>query len=413
MNTRSAKRALRGAQTRIVYLLSRAALSLGMAGTTTGSTGSLLLAAPGGGNLGDQAMLETFLDHTRDGARKVVVQSAESVDVKSAQEPVSTFVVLPDVTHGKGLRHFRSLYRLGGLLRNTQHLAVVGADVMDGAYSEHASAMRWLIATIGARRGVATRILGFSWNANPKASAKNYMRAASEAGVVMCARDPLSAQRLRADGSRTVMDVADTVFVFSRKASSSAPLSEVQSAHATGAPIAIINASGFVATSTSQKTAYASIVDYLHRSGHRIFMLPHVDRGPRGDVYAISQVVDALSDGTSVTILPLTDPATVKEIASMATLVVTGRMHLAILAMSVGTPTAVVATQGKVLGLLRMFDLEQLAIEPDESFAERMEAAVHDLVNDNTKIREAISTSLEAVTRKAGRNFDFAAAVPR
>lgn len=57
-------------------------------------------------------------------------------------------------------------------------------------------------------------------------------------------------------------------------------------------------------------------------------------------------------------------PLQVRKLAREAEAVVTGRMHLSILALSVGTPAIVLSTQGKVSGLMTRVGHPEWCVEP-------------------------------------------------
>ncbi|WP_165067510.1 polysaccharide pyruvyl transferase family protein [Marisediminicola senii] len=368
-----------------------------------------LIAATGGGNLGDQAMLETFLDETAGLERSIFVQSRSAVDVTSAfgRSGADDLVAMPGLTHGFGLRHFTSLYRFGRLLSSFATLFVVGADVMDGAYSDKASRTRWLIAKVAADRGVKVAVLGFSWNGKPTRGAREAMRRASKSNVTMYARDPLSATRLREDGSTSVVEAADTVFLYSRRDEDSREAQLVAQARRAGKRIALVNASGLVASSTSQVGAYASAIQLLQRLNYAVFMVPHVDRAPRSDTSAIAAIMTSIPDSAKPTVIEMTNPSIVRTMALGADLVITGRMHLAVIALSCGVPAAVIATQGKVMGLLELFSLTDLCLEPGATLEQEMLSRIH-LINDRIGgVRNEIQRALPHVKQLAERNFEL------
>ena len=68
-------------------------------------------------------------------------------------------------------------------------------------------------------------------------------------------------------------------------------------------------------------------------------------------------------------------PAEVRGLAAGAQVVITGRMHLAIMSMSSGVPAITFSTHGKVSGLMRLFGVDELCVEPGEDMADRIKAA--------------------------------------
>jgi len=66
--------------------------------------------------------------------------------------------------YGGGLPHLRDVVRL---LDRASSLSVVGADLMDGGYGYLGASTLARTAELASRRGVPSRVLGFSWNASP------------------------------------------------------------------------------------------------------------------------------------------------------------------------------------------------------------------------------------------------------
>lgn len=350
-------------------------------------------------------MLETFIDVTATSHRSIVVQDLNAVDLDSAQVPVSDFVVLPGITHGRGINHLVSMFRLGRHLRTATDLWIIGADVMDGAYSPHASVVRWSIATVAEQAGLDVHVLGFSWNEHPHTKAQRAMLLASGAGVTLCARDPHSAGRLRAHGASDVRDVADIVFTLNRKAQDGPELASIAAARERGFRIAIVNASGLVDSKASQTDAYVQSIRRLLAEDFAVFLLPHVDRAPRSDVEAHRAITERLGIHERVEVFPMTSPAVVNAVLAQADVAITGRMHVAIFALRNGVPPVVISTQGKVRGLLELFELEQLCVEPDDHLSERLPHATQTLLQGVSEFTERIARLLPDVRERAARNF--------
>ena len=174
-------------------------------------TAHLLIAPPGGGNIGDQALVEAFVEATA-GPVVVVVRHIGDIDIPTRLSARMRLVPLPALVYGSAIGHWRDAAKLDRELRAAASVSVVGADIMDGAYVLRASVNRAGLAERLARLGWEPRILGFSWNDTPNPAAKTAIRRASGAGVRMLLRDPLSAERARRDGI-SVTDTADLVFL--------------------------------------------------------------------------------------------------------------------------------------------------------------------------------------------------------
>jgi polysaccharide pyruvyl transferase WcaK-like protein len=99
------------------------------------------------------------------------------------------------------------------------------------------------------------------------------------------------------------------------------------------------------------------------------------------------------------------EPAEVRGLAAGAALVLTGRMHLAILALTQGTPVVVLRTRGKVEGLARMFGLEPYTLDPVPGVGGEVGGALAALLVDTT-LRARIGERLPSVRALAQRPFE-------
>ncbi|GAA1510530.1 hypothetical protein GCM10009761_10810 [Agromyces terreus] len=116
----------------------------------------VLLAAPGGGNIGDQAMFEAFIEGTA-GAVTVIVRSAAEIAVPAPHAERVTVLELPHLVYGSRRAHRADVTRFGELLRTAASLSVVGADIMDGRYVLRPSVRRSALAGAAGGGGVDNR----------------------------------------------------------------------------------------------------------------------------------------------------------------------------------------------------------------------------------------------------------------
>lgn len=358
----------------------------------------LVLAAPGNGNIGDQAMLEAFLENTT-GPVVVIERYAGDVVIPEEQADRVEVVQLPHLVYGVGDEHVADLRRYAALIRRARSVSVVGADMMDGKYSLRGSVRRSLLAQAAAEAGVPTRILGFSWNASARLAARRALVAASRAGVVPLLRDPLSAERARRAGVQRVEEVTD--IVFSARARDGAFRESL--ALPAGVPFALVNASALVATMVDQVPEYERIVDRLRAAGVHVVLLPHVSRPIGDDKIAVRAVAERVGTEGVTVVDRVLMPAEIRGLAEDALLTVTGRMHLAIMSLSLGVPAITLATQGKVEGIMRLIGLPQLCVEPAPGFADRV-LPVIDRILAEPGVRTTIDNALPEVRRLSAFN---------
>ena len=86
-------------------------------------------------------------------------------------------------------------------------------------------------------------------------------------------------------------------------------------------------------------------------------------------------------------------------------MVVTGRMHLAIMALHGAVPAIPLSYQGKLSGLMRLFGTEGLSVEPRPGFAAEVEERLERVLAAGDAIRRSLSERLPRVKELAGKNF--------
>ena len=360
----------------------------------------VLVAPPGGGNIGDQAMVEAFLENTTDPVR-IVVRAAEDIRIPAEHAARVRLEEIPTLLYGDGAPHRRSIEQYRRVLASALSLSVVGADIMDGAYNVRASARRADLATLARSIGVDARVLGFSWNGKANRGSRLALARAGRRGVRLLLRDPVSAARARADGLQNVTEVADSVF--SARSSSSTALRELLADPPP--PFAVVNASGLVGRSMDQVTEYAAIVRWLLDRGLTVVLLPHVVRSSADDLTACRAVWNRVDDPRVILVDRVLAPAEVRGLCAAAQIVLTGRMHLAIQSLWSSVPAITLATQGKVEGLMRLFDTDALCIVPGAGLADRVIPVATDVLDHRERYRAAIAARLAAVRALADLNF--------
>ncbi|MCU1408351.1 MAG: hypothetical protein JWM23_431 [Microbacteriaceae bacterium] len=388
----------------------------------------VLIAPPGGGNIGDQAMVEAFLENTS-GDVLIVVRTLNDLRVPLEHADRAQLHALPALIHGAENAHRRDIARLGRLLASSRSggarsggsrssgprsggalvsdarsVTVVGADAMDGAYDARASVRRADVATLAAGIGLDARVLGFSWNSHARSGARRALRRAGRAGVRLLVRDPISTDRARREGLRGIAETADAVF--SARTVERAIVPELLGdPHP---PYVVVNPSGLVGRSMDQVTEFTAIVQALLERGVGVLLLPHVIRSSASDLTACRAVAERVSDPRVVLVERQLAPAEVRGLCARAQLVVAGRMHLAIQSLWSAVPAITLSTQGKVEGLMQLFGAgcERLCVAPGAGLAERVVPLIDDLLAERARWSAGIAGHLTAVQRLADANFD-------
>lgn len=336
----------------------------------------LVVAAPGAGNIGDQALLESTLDNTHGRVVVVVRDGADFVLPARYRDRVS-MTVFPHLLYGDPIRRCVDYTRFLRLARGAQEAWLIGADTMDGAYNSLASVTRFSAIFGAAAMGARARVLGFSWNDHPTDSARWSARAC-DGRVGIYARDPISHDRLLRDGVVDAQLCADIVFARECGTSEGSEASGwIDEQKSRGRKVVVVNCSGLIGNDELKRAEYEYLVGWLQDQSWSIVFVPHVIR-PGNDDLALIRAI--LAGGELRTILAggegdrmfvvdrLLSPDAIHTLVSRVDLVVTGRMHLAVLSILGGIIPITLATQGKVEGLYRMLGCESLCIEPVADF---------------------------------------------
>lgn len=361
----------------------------------------LVLAAPGNGNVGDQALLEALLENIP-GPVTLILSTAASLHLADDVRTRTEVLELPQLVYGRGADHRRAVARFGSALARATRLSIVGADVMDGAYSLPASVRRSNLAAAAARLGVATRVVGFSWSDRPRAAARRSLARAGRSGVQLLLRDPVSAERVRRHGIGPVVQVADVVFA-ARGVDGSAAAELL--AGVTG-PVALVNVSGLIAAHVDQTEEYAAIVDALRSRGLHVVIVPHVVREQGGDLAACAALADRVGPAGVSSVSTALAPAQIRGLTARATVTVTGRMHLAVMSLLHGVPAITLASQGKVEGLMQLFSTPELCIPPRPGMAAAAIEVLDGVLPADSGTRRSIRRALPGVVALARRNTD-------
>jgi colanic acid/amylovoran biosynthesis protein len=371
---------------------------------------SVLLAAPGQGNIGDQAMFESYLSNTT-GPVKVIVVNDESISIPAESLNRVERIRMEYLIYGHGRRFVQDALRVRKVFAGATSLAIIGADIMDGAYRELASTRRFDLARAAYRLGIPSRILGFSWNAKPAPRAIRAMLQSK--GVELFARDPKSSERMRALGARNVSDSAD--LVFSLIPSPTEVITESQpgtveewcasETHA-GRKLILINLNSLVEKHVKQVRPYESVVRTLLDGGYSVAVVPHDPRNSPSDV-DLAQALKNRIGSAHFTVAPIgLSPTRIHRLAARASLVVSGRMHLAILSLLAGTPAISISYQGKVEGLYSLLGLSDLWISPSETFEVDLFAVIEHALENEQDIRGRLAGSLPRLRALSARNFE-------
>lgn len=259
---------------------------------------------------------------------------------------------------------------------NADALWVLGADVIDGSYSASDAVRMVRLAQAYAQRRRCGAILGFSFSASPAPAVLADLRGTSR-HLAFRARDPRSAERLRRKTGIRAKLVADLAFLLEPSIGSEATAEIadwIRQQRASGHVIVGLNVHPMLARAGAPgdlddlvRLVVASLTPLLSARHISIVPIPHDDREPHGDHATLQAIVALLiqrfPEQIWQTDLHLSS-ADVKAVCGMLDGTVTGRMHLAIASLGMGTPVLAIAYQDKFEGLLDHFGLPQTTLVP-------------------------------------------------
>jgi polysaccharide pyruvyl transferase WcaK-like protein/glycosyltransferase involved in cell wall biosynthesis len=388
--------------------------------TADARAAALILVPAGYGSLGDEAMVRGLLSWRDSAAAGWAVDliSIYGGDRWPHLPGVRNVFAVDPGDAGSGLD---VLAKVKAVLPQYEAFALFGVDVLDGYYSLDESRHRLALVDIAERLGLATTIFGFSINDAPCEEAiADLARLAGR--IPICVRDPVSARRLADRGVLPVVPVADVAFLMPPAESSLATLeieTWIQAQKLSGRRVAMINLSRHVLSGASpaeggELCELAGAVARLV-SNHRLSILwcAHDLRtgasADDGDVAIVMNLSGLLSrkriDGEHHRHAVPASPAEAKRLAGLVDLVVTGRMHLAIAAMGMGTPAIGISYQGKFEGLWQLFGLTDYVVDARVLDSGQLEKLCVRALLHLDELTRCVVARLPEVLELARRNF--------
>lgn len=362
------------------------------------------------GSLGDAAMLAGLMQSLRKQYRNcrflLIGTTSQQVDIPGTDR-------VDVIAAWEG---WRGSLAFDDLIRQHDSFYVLGADVMDGAYGAALVCRMATYCNHAVRLGIPATIVGFSFNRNPRRAAVHAL-ARLQSKVKINVRDPRSLERFSAATKRNATLCADVAFLMCpAEESDSAIEAWIQETHTNNrVPVGInINAHAFstVITEIGEEAVVKAVAHELSMVAERcnlaFLLIPHDVKPMCGDIRLLQSLESELNRYGSrmVRSVLLTDPAKIKRIVGLLALVVTGRMHLAIASLGMGTPVLCVAYQDKFEGLFQHFDfpLEYLA-QPQECVTNAFSIKIENVVQHLDEMRDRIAKALPEVMRASEKNL--------
>lgn len=353
------------------------------------------------GNLGDNAMLNGIMDSI--GANvKVTVIAWDS----SLRKEFDSFENISIVDFGPyffaGYRMlFKGFVELLKLFRTASKFILIGADVLDGKYSDRRTIIRLMIVNFASRMRLNSRVVSCSFNKEPTKKSKYFLRNTDQR-VVFYPRDELSKNRLAKLIKNPITQSADAAFLMNPAQSG---YEEFLSWHSqlseNNQHLIIVNLNALFVNEAFYESHYQTIQNLISISNHKIafVFIPHDIREENNDYTALNRLcADLIQDFDVDIFIPKIDHLNaryVKAIAAYCDLAITSRMHLGIACLGQGLPVIGIAYQGKFKGLFSKFEIVDLIIPMEQLDAEVLSRKASNVLSN-----------LEEYSNKVKRNLD-------
>ncbi|AFZ29889.1 hypothetical protein Glo7428_1321 [Gloeocapsa sp. PCC 7428] len=369
------------------------------------------------GSVGDEAMLAASMEY-------LAAQGVKRIGIITLQ-PTARWENLKLVTETVNIKGFFTRgcwwerFRFVNKVSRYERFYCLGADVMDGFYSDNVTLLRLHLVALAAKTGADSAILGFSFNHQPTDTAVQSL-SQLPANVRLCCRDPISHQRVKQCVQHPVELVADLAFMLQPAEDSDLAVSVsrwVRAQKAQGRIVLGINANALHLTKVTRLNRnefiqfYANAFINLFSSNQiSLLMIPHDFRGDDSDVSIAQAILEAMPAAIKPYCMQVPTPCSAAEIKSICAeldLVLTGRMHLAIACLGQGIPVGGVTYQGKFEGLFHHFELPGMTIEPEKAFQPGvLTHFITDLLAKREDIRQQILCHLANVKALSRFNFE-------
>jgi polysaccharide pyruvyl transferase WcaK-like protein len=364
------------------------------------------------GSRGDEAMITAVLEHYRS------VNPTTRFTVLTPPGPGSIAAPRYDLEPYSIWNGDRFAAFSAALARmRPDQLVIFGADVMDGAYSADFSAERFAMADLAARAGVRTLVTGFSFNRSASPSLRRVIDLV-HSDVTFKIRDPHSSRQWHRFTNRRAELVADVAFLLDPAKPSDLPkqtLDWIGTQKSQGRRVFGFNVHPTLFDRNDGNTR--SHLDYIsfclketsNTDGVSWILLPHDYRDGVGDVSVLASIHDKVASESIHFMAEQVSAPVIKAIAGKLDGVITGRMHLAIAALGMGTPASCFDYQDKFRGLFRLFDIPNHHLADIDVLCERNRLVpfIRQFISSTPKLRTRVARKAQEVIALANRNFTF------
>ncbi|MFN6471696.1 MAG: polysaccharide pyruvyl transferase family protein [Nostoc sp. SerVER01] len=382
---------------------------------------SILILPPSNfGSIGDEAMITGIIDYFKDkGVEKIgLISCSLSPDWNNFKTESQNLKIVHHIFSDS----WKQWFEFTKLASTYDQFYCLGADVMDGKYSEYRSARRIQCAALAKQTGTDSAILGFSFNEEPTEKVVEAFQKLP-LDIKLYARDPISQNRLIQKLKRPIELVADLAFLV-HPASNDGHVSDVlkwiKDQKINQRVVLGINANSQIISQPDEQDInkiihiYVEALTEIYSQNDNVsfILVPHDFRHPdkkSSDIGLSEAIWQDLPAEVQYHCLKLPAQFSARQIKSIAgnlDMVLSGRMHFAIACLGQGTPVACITYQGKFEGLFRHFELEGMLIKPEEALEEsNLGKLIIALLEKRDHIRKNIQNKLSKVQQLAQANL--------
>jgi polysaccharide pyruvyl transferase WcaK-like protein len=359
--------------------------------------------AEGTGNLGSRALTISTIKNLP--SETLFIGSGDFQNFVS-QEGIASdrTLILPQVYPKFSFGHWADLIRLSRATAKTKMVFIVGADMLDGYYSDSLSGLHWAVALGLSGEKTKVRVLGFSWNAKATSLAAALCSRAARNNVELMARDSYSFSRLKPIAGRNVQLASDIVFASFR----AEPVPNFGETERLLRSVVIAgNPAGRGTGREFDPKIFAPMFAALSKS-HNFIFVPSVIRAGQDDSLEFAKVTKSFPSYRNILIQNLIPtPQEFIKLVQQADLLISFRMHPAILATIAHTPVLLLDYQDKMAGLATDLGIPELCLPEEFDLAELSKMALA-TISRSPEISEVLGRSVPKMQMKAQANFQFA-----
>lgn len=380
----------------------------------TGERSILLLPPAAPGSLGDEAMITAVLEYLREsGANAIGLISYGAVPQWGWLDPAARSIILSPYFGAWGAK-----LRFALAVGRYKRFYFIGADVLDGYYSEIETLQRLDLVSIAARTGIIAAVISFSFNDRPTPASVQALRDLP-ASVRLYARDPISQERLSCYLKRPIELAADLAFLLRPDKDAetvSGVLNWIGEERANGRLIVGITAnylhSRIFRWRSLERFSQVYVDTLLEltfaEEDFSFVLIPH-DHREDSDIVLAEAIESGLPQEVRSHCLKVSKACgagEIKAICGELDLALSSRLHVAIACLGQGIPVACVTYQGKFDGMFKHFGLENMTIEAEQAIRPgNLVSFFLPLVEKRGELRKHIHSRLPYVQQLAQSNL--------